>query len=69
MSHKSTCKCIVCIFVCIQKAKGGGGKGGTALDTRIKQEVKTTIRDEIEKNYRLILIDDTVHTIQQVSTP
>lgn len=28
--------------------------------------MKTTIRDEIERNYRLILIDDTVHTIQQV---
>ena len=46
--------------------KGKGGGGGTALDTRIKQEVKTSIKDEIERDYRLILHDDTLHTIQQV---
>lgn len=46
--------------------KGKSGGGGTALDTRVKQEVKTSIKDEIERDYRLILHDDTVHTIQQV---
>lgn len=32
----------------------------------IDQKVSTKIRDEIEKNWRLILHDDTIHTIQQV---
>jgi len=44
-------------------ARGGGG---TKLDTRVKQDTATKLRDEIEKDYRLILHDDTVHTIQQV---
>ena len=45
-----------------------GGGGSTKLDTRIKQDAstKSTLRDEIEKDWRLILHDDTVHTIQQV---
>ena len=48
-------------------ARSGGG-GSTKLDTRIKQDTstKSTLRDEIEKDWRLILHDDTVHTIQQV---
>jgi len=46
--------------------KSGGAGGGTALDSRVKQEVKSTLKDEIERDYRLILHDDTVHTIQQV---
>lgn len=32
----------------------------------VEQKVSTKIRDEIEKNWRLILHDDTIHTIQQV---
>lgn len=47
-------------------SKSGGAGGGTALDSRVKQEVKSTLKDEIERDYRLILHDDTVHTIQQV---
>jgi len=49
-------------------SRGGGGGGSTKLDNKTKQDVqvKPTYRDEIEKDYRLILHDDTVHTIQQV---
>lgn len=52
----------------LHMATRGGGGGSTKLDTRIKQDtqVKPTMRDEIEKDWRLILHDDTVHTIQQV---
>ena len=50
----------------MEMAARSGGGGSTKLDTRIKQETKTSIRDEIEKDWRLILHDDTVHTIQQV---
>jgi ATP-dependent Clp protease adapter protein ClpS len=51
----------------LMAARSGGG-GSTKLDTRIKQDTstKSTLRDEIEKDWRLILHDDTVHTIQQV---
>ena len=34
--------------------------------TDIDTKTKPTYRDEIEKDWRLILHDDTVHTIQQV---
>ena len=46
----------------------GGGGGSTKLDNKTKQDTSTkpTYRDEIEKDWRLILHDDTVHTIQQV---
>ncbi len=46
----------------------GGGGGSTKLDRKTKQDTSTkpTYRDEIEKDWRLILHDDTVHTIQQV---
>lgn len=44
------------------------GGGSTKIDTRIKSDTKSksTFREEIEKDWRLILHDDTVHTIQQV---
>lgn len=46
----------------------GGGGGSTKLDNKTKQDTSTkpTYRDDIEKDWRLILHDDTVHTIQQV---
>ena len=46
----------------------GGGSGGTQLDNRTKQKTSTkpTFKEEIEKDWRLILHDDTVHTIQEV---
>jgi len=49
-------------------ARGGGGGGSTKLDNKTKQDTSTkpTYREEIEKDWRLILHDDTVHTIQQV---
>lgn len=51
-----------------QRSSGGGGKGGTQLDNRTKQKTSTkpTFKEEIEKDWRLILHDDTVHTIQEV---
>lgn len=44
------------------------GGGSTKIDTRVKTDTstKSTFREEIEKDWRLILHDDTVHTIQQV---
>ena len=54
------------IYMAQSGGRKGGGGGGTAVDNKIKQEVKSTLKDEIEKDYRLILHDDTVHTIQQV---
>jgi hypothetical protein len=36
------------------------------ITTDIDTKTKPTYRDEIEKDWRLILHDDTVHTIQQV---
>ena len=46
----------------------GGGGGSTKLDNKVKQDTATkpTYMDEIEKDWRLILHDDSVHTIQQV---
>jgi ATP-dependent Clp protease adaptor protein ClpS len=38
----------------------------TTITTDIDTKTKPTYRDEIEKDWRLILHDDTVHTIQQV---
>ena len=32
----------------------------------VKTDTKQNMKDEIEKDWRLILHDDTVHTIQQV---
>ena len=48
-------------------AKSGGG-GSTKLDRKTVQKkvTKPTYKEEIEKDWRLILHDDTVHTIQQV---
>ena len=53
---------------CALEAARSGGGGSTKIDTRIKQDTatKSTFREEIEKDWRLILHDDTVHTIQQV---
>lgn len=47
---------------------GGRGGGSTKLDRKTAQvtSTKPTYRDEIEKDWRLILHDDSVHTIQQV---
>ena len=47
---------------------GGGGGGSTKLDRKTSQQTVTnpTYKEEIEKDWRLILHDDTVHTIQQV---
>ena len=49
-------------------ARSGGG-GATKIDRKTSQQTSTkpSYRDEIEKDWRLILHDDTVHTIQQVS--
>jgi len=49
-------------------ASRGGGQGSTKIDkkTDIDTKTKPTYREEIEKDWRLILHDDTVHTIQQV---
>jgi len=51
-------------------ARSGGG-GATKIDRKTSQQTSTkpSYRDEIEKDWRLILHDDTVHTIQQVSLP
>lgn len=51
----------------LQMSSRGGG-GSTKLDNKTSQktETKNKLKDEIEKNWRLILHDDTVHTIQQV---
>ena len=48
-------------------ARSGGG-GSTKLDRKTSQQTSTkpSLRDEIEKDWRLILHDDSVHTIQQV---
>eukprot|EP01039_Chlorochromonas_danica_P011648 gene11648-13063_t len=48
--------------------RGSGGGGATKLDTRTSQKTATkpTYKEEIEKDWRLVLHDDTVHTIQQV---
>lgn len=48
----------------MQQRQSGGGSGSTKLDTRTKEKV--SLKDEIEKDWRLILHDDTVHTIQEV---
>ena len=52
----------------IMQQKQGGGGGGTQLDNRTKQKTssKASFKEEIEKDWRLILHDDTVHTIQEV---
>ena len=44
------------------------GGGSTKLDRKTSQQTvtKPTYKEEIEKEWRLILHDDTVHTIQQV---
>ena len=42
----------------------GGGGGATKLDTRTK--TRTSLKEEIEKDWRLIVHDDNIHTIQQV---
>eukprot|EP01036_Dinobryon_divergens_P022584 gene22584-30849_t len=49
-------------------SKAGGGGGSTKLDRKTSQQTvtKPTYKEEIEKEWRLILHDDTVHTIQQV---
>eukprot|EP00607_Mallomonas_marina_P002814 CAMPEP_0182428912 /NCGR_PEP_ID=MMETSP1167-20130531/24552_1 /TAXON_ID=2988 /ORGANISM="Mallomonas Sp, Strain CCMP3275" /LENGTH=122 /DNA_ID=CAMNT_0024612127 /DNA_START=233 /DNA_END=601 /DNA_ORIENTATION=+ len=46
----------------------GGGGGSTKLDRKTSQvtSTKPTYKEEIEKDWRLILHDDSVHTIQQV---
>ena len=51
-------------------ARSGGG-GATKIDRKTSQQTSTkpSYRDEIEKDWRLILHDDTVHTIQQVALP
>ena len=48
-------------------ARSGGG-GSTKIDRKTSQQTSTkpSYREEIEKDWRLILHDDTVHTIQQV---
>ena len=48
-------------------ARSGGG-GSTKIDRKVSQQTSTkpSYREEIEKDWRLILHDDTVHTIQQV---
>lgn len=48
-------------------ARSGGG-GATKIDRKTSQQTSTkpSYREEIEKDWRLILHDDTVHTIQQV---
>lgn len=49
-------------------ASRSGGGGSTKLDRKTSQQTDTAskLRDEIEKDWRLILHDDNVHTIQQV---
>jgi len=49
------------------RGRGGGG-GATKLDrkTSTVTSTKPTYKEEIEKDWRLILHDDSVHTIQQV---
>ena len=51
-------------------ARSGGG-GSTKIDRKTSQQTSTkpSYREEIEKDWRLILHDDTVHTIQQVIDP
>eukprot|EP00428_Durinskia_dybowskii_P071014 CAMPEP_0170389104 /NCGR_PEP_ID=MMETSP0117_2-20130122/18439_1 /TAXON_ID=400756 /ORGANISM="Durinskia baltica, Strain CSIRO CS-38" /LENGTH=178 /DNA_ID=CAMNT_0010645069 /DNA_START=64 /DNA_END=600 /DNA_ORIENTATION=+ len=50
------------------QGNGGGGGGLTKLDRKTAQKTitKPTYKEEIEKDWRLVLHDDTVHTIQQV---
>jgi hypothetical protein len=52
----------------IMMAQRGGGQGSTKIDKKadIDSKTKPSYREEIEKDWRLILHDDTVHTIQQV---
>ena len=52
----------------MQQKKSGGVSGGTQLDIKQKQSTapKSSLKNEIEKEWRLILHDDTVHTIQEV---
>jgi hypothetical protein len=42
--------------------------GGTSVETEIDIKTKTmpSYKEEIEKDWRLVLHDDTVHTIKQV---
>ena len=44
------------------------GGGATLLDRKVKQVVqsKSALKEEIDKNYRLVLHDDTMHTIPEV---
>ena len=48
----------------IQMSSRGGGS--TKIKTNVDTQTKVNVKDEIEKDWRLILHDDTVHTIQQV---
>jgi ATP-dependent Clp protease adapter protein ClpS len=52
----------------VMQARQSGGGGSTKIDNRTKQKIaeKISLKDEIEKDWRLILHDDTVHTIQEV---
>jgi ATP-dependent Clp protease adapter protein ClpS len=45
-----------------------GGGGSTKIDRRTAQQTgtKSSLKEEIEKDWRLIVHDDTIHTIQQV---
>ncbi|KAJ1428221.1 hypothetical protein B484DRAFT_450012 [Ochromonadaceae sp. CCMP2298] len=53
------------LHMCLQMSSTGGS---TKQDTRTasKTAVKPSFKEEIEKDWRLILHDDTVHTIAQV---
>lgn len=68
--HKIRISTITRSRVVMMAASGGrsGGGGSTKLDRKTSQvtSTKPTLRDEIEKDWRLIVHDDTVHTIQQV---
>ena len=48
--------------------RGSSGGGSTKIDRKVSQKtaIKPSFKEEIEKDWRLILHDDTVHTIQQV---
>jgi hypothetical protein len=50
----------------MQQRDSSGGGGSTKIDNRTKQQIQSKMRDEIEKDWRLILHDDTLHTIQEV---
>ena len=66
-SHAANKKFVITVRLYVNASVIIGG-GSTKLDRKTSQQTvtKPTYKEDIEKEWRLILHDDTVHTIQQV---